>query len=91
MGDDRYARLMLSVANELGYTKLDHAKKNPSVVAEVMRRAAAQGARSASLELIVQNAYKMRRPTISMEIKVEPRNAAATSTVSPVNGEAAAR
>ena len=82
---------MLSVANELGYTKLDHAKKNPSVVAEVMRRAAAQGARSASLELIVQNAYKMRRPTVAMEIKVEPRNAAATSTGSPVNGVAAAR
>ena len=77
VGTDRYARLVREVANDLGYTKIDFAKKNPHVVAEVMRRAAAEGGRSASLETVVTNVYKMRRPSMSMEVDV----AATTSQV----------
>lgn len=81
LGDGRYPRLMRDVADEFGYTKLEYAKKNPSVVAEVMRRAASEGASSPSLELIVQNAYKMRRPTISMEVAIGSSDTTGTQTV----------
>jgi putative ATP-dependent endonuclease of OLD family len=70
LGEDVYRRLMLEVTEAFGYNKLDHAKKNPSVVAEVMRRAQKEGAKSVSLERIVQAAYKMRRPSISMEVQL---------------------
>lgn len=84
LGNELHLGLTRVVADELGYTKLAHAMKNPAVVAEVMRRAESNGARSKSLELIVQNTYKMRRPTISMEFLPALSNTLGTPAASGV-------
>lgn len=68
LGGNTYPRLMREVADEFGYNKLDHAKKNPSVVAEAMRRALKEGTTSKTLEAIIRRVYEMRRPRISMEV-----------------------
>lgn len=76
---DTYPRLVREVADEFGYNKLDHAKKNPSVVAEVMRRALKENATSKTLEAIVRRVYEMRRPKLLMETVLEIAPAAAAA------------
>ena len=62
LGKELYDRLLPEVAEAFGYSKLDHAKKNSAVVAELFWRAAKENAKSTTFEKIVTNVYKLRKP-----------------------------
>lgn len=56
-----YGTELESCKQEFGYTKREHAEKNPRVLAEVIGRAAAKGKTSPSLEAIVGHILTMHK------------------------------
>lgn len=61
IGNELFAKLRDEQAKKFGYQKPSQATKNPSIIAEILKGAAAEGKKSHALETIVAAIVAMRR------------------------------